>query len=67
MDADQPKKDFITRCFSGHFDKIVYLMRYVFIVFFVVLGIIAAVISAHIGPLTEPEEYLPNDHELIVL
>ena len=45
----------------------VFKARYFLIVFFIILGITAGVISSQIGPLTEPEEYLPNDHELIVL
>ena len=31
------------------------------------LGIGAGIVASGIGPLTEPEEYLPNEHELIVL
>ena len=46
---------------------LVYKLRYFIIVFFILLGIAAVVVASNIGPLTEPEEYLPNDHELIVL
>ena len=65
--AEEPQKDCITRCFSGNFNMGVFKARYFLIVFFILLGIAAGVIASNIGPITEPEEYLPNEHELIVL
>lgn len=66
QDPEQ-QKDRMTRCFSGNFNKFVHRFRYVIIVAFSLLGIAAAVVASNIGPLTEPEEYLPNDHPLIIL
>ena len=46
---------------------LVFRFRYPLIIFFFIAGILAAVVAARIGPLTEQEAFLENSHELMVL
>ena len=57
----------MTRFFSGPFNRCIFKARYFIVVGFVVLGIAAAIIASDISPLTEPEDYLPADHEITLL
>ena len=63
----EPDKDIVSKFCGGWYNKIVFKGRYVFIVLFFIIGVVAAIIASNIGPLTEQEEFLPNSHELVVL
>ena len=58
-------KDAITKCMSGPFNDMVYRFRYYIIVLFVILGIGGLIVATHIGPMTENQPMLPDDHPLI--
>lgn len=55
----------ITRCMGGPFNDIVYRFRYFIIVLFVILGIGGLIVATKIGPMTENQPMLPEDHPLI--
>ena len=43
-----------------------YKLRYIFVVFFAILGIIAGGIASQMGPLSKAEEMMPPDHPLVI-
>lgn len=53
--------------FSGPFNNFIHKSRYIIVVVFVIIGIAAGVIASEMGPLTQQEEFLPNDDPLMVL
>ena len=53
--------------FSGPFDRCVKKGRFFIMIFFLIIGALAAIIASGIGPLTKQEEYLPNDSPLMTL
>ena len=50
---EKPAPDRITRCFSGPFDRFVIKARYILVVLFLILGVVAVIIASDIGPLTK--------------
>lgn len=46
-------------------DKCVQSFRYMIVFALFVLGVVAIIVGAQIGPLTEEQGMLPSDHELI--
>ena len=57
----------LNRFFSGPFNKIIYKLRYVIVFIWFTFGAICVYFGSQIGPLTEQEEFLPNDHPMMVL
>ena len=45
----------------------VFSLRYYIIFGFLIWGIIASFYASKIGPLTEPEEFIPKDHQINVI
>jgi len=60
-------QDRITKCMGGCFNNFVRRFRIYILVILSVLGITAIAIAVQIGPLTEEDEMLPPDHELMIL
>lgn len=50
---------------GGPFNDIVYRFRYFIIVLFVILGIGGLIVATNIGPMTENQPMLPEDHPLM--
>ena len=63
----KPKVDCMTNYFTTKHNSIIYKLRYIIAVFFILLGIGAAIIASRIGPLTKPEEYIPQDDPYMTL
>ena len=57
----------MTHFFSGPYNKCIKRAKWTIIVVFLSIGIAATILASKIGPLTEQEEYLPNDHPVMVL
>lgn len=66
-DGAQTAPSRITKFFSTTFNSAIYKARYVLVAAFIVLGVVAGIVAANIGPLTSQEEYLPRDDPLILL
>ena len=67
VDGPAKQKDCMNRFFSTTHNRIIYKLRYLLSVFFIVLGVTAAVIASRIGSLTKQEDYIPPSDPYIVL
>lgn len=53
--------------FGGPFNKCIKAGKWLIFAIFLVVGAVAAYFAAQIGPLTQQEDYLPDDHPMQVL
>ena len=70
VDSDPAKqrvkqKDTITKFLSGPFNSAVQKCRYLFLVAFLIVGFFAAFTANNMGPLKEPEQFIPEDDSFI--
>ena len=57
----------LNQFFSGPFNRIIYKFRYALVFIFFTFGAICIYFGSQIGPLSKQEEFLPNDHPMMVL
>lgn len=61
------QQDRITRCMGGVFNSFVHRARVYILVILTLLGVAAIVVALQIGPLTQEDQMLPDDHPLMEL
>ena len=52
-ESEGPKIDRTTKFCGGAFNKLVFRFRYILIILFFIIGILAAIVATRIGPLTK--------------
>jgi len=62
-----PEMTFLNRFFSGPYNRFIHKLRYIIVVVFFSFGVMCIYFGSQISPLTKQEEFLPNDHPMMVL